>query len=247
MTHYLQILRDSNGNNYLGIILPIEEIQPFLNQLRDILGDNYETYTKLQQIRDNGKYHLTFLTVSEFNQKSKELGYDKFSQFLGNVQKSNIDDLKLLGLGTSEKSGNIAYYIVCKSELLDGGRNNFNLDPKDFHITLGFKDRDVHGVRKNLLMTQPGDFLKRLKFEYNREGQSFDFIKGLTNFDLEFFKLIEPIQINETNAIFRCGDNDYLQVSLVDNRLMITGKWQDFNRLPILSDTLIERKFKKIN
>ena len=82
-------------------------------------------------------------------------------------------------------------------------------------------------------MPPQNSFLKKLKFEYMNEGETFDFIKGLQNFDFDFFKLIEPIQINETNAIFRCGDNDYLQVSLVDDRLTITGKWQEtISRIP---------------
>jgi hypothetical protein len=38
-----------------------------------------------------------------------------------------------------------------------------------------------------------------------------------------------------------------LQVSLVDDRLTITGKWQATNKLPILSTTLIEKKFKKLD
>jgi hypothetical protein len=90
------------------------------------------------------------------------------------------------------------------------------------------------------------NFLKKLKSGYLNEGMSFEFIKGLLNFDLDFFKLIEPIQINETNAIFRCGEVDYIQVSLVNDRLTITGKWQDTKKLPILATTIVERKLKEI-
>ena len=121
------------------------------------------------------------------------------------------------------------------------------LDEKDLHVTLGFKWKDVHGVRKNELLVPTSSFMKKIKLEYEKDGESFEFIKGIKNFDLNIFKLIEPIQINDTNAIFRCGDNDYIQVSMIDDRLTISGKWQDTNKLPILSDTLIERKFKQIN
>jgi hypothetical protein len=161
--------------------------------------------------------------------------------------KVNFDDIKLLGVGSAEKSGNRAFYIVVESNLLNESRTSLNLDEKDLHITLGFKSKDVHGVRKNSVMSTQNSFLKKLKFEYTKEGETFDFIKGLQNFDFDFFKLIEPIQINETTAIFRCGDNDYLQVSIVDDRLTITGKWQGTNKLPILSTTLVEKKFKQLD
>jgi hypothetical protein len=247
MTHYLQILKDTLGNNYLGIVIEREELETYLNQLQEILGDAYEEYTNLQQTRDNGKYHMTFMSVPEFNSKSTEIGFDKFSAYINQIQKVNIDDLKLLGLGSAEKSGNKSYFVVCKSNLLDDTRNMLGLDEKDLHVTLGFKWKDVHGVRKNELLVPTSSFMKKIKLEYEKDGESFEFIKGIKNFDLNIFKLIEPIQINDTNAIFRCGDNDYIQVSMIDDRLTISGKWQDTNKLPILSDTLIERKFKQIN
>ena len=68
----------------------------------------------------------------------------------------------------------------------------------------------------------------------------------MLNFDLDFFKLIEPITINDSTAVFRCGDNDYIQLSLIDDKLSISGKWQDTNKLPILSNNLVTKKFKQI-
>jgi hypothetical protein len=247
MTHYLQILKDSLGNNYMGIPFDREKLTPFLDQLKEILGESFEEYTNLQQARDNGHYHLTFMSVMEFNKVSKEIGFDKFTKQIQHLQRVPFDDIKLKGIGMVEKSGNKSYFIVCDSNLLDQARSDFDLEPKDFHITLGFKWKDIHGVRKNELYKKNDDFLSKLKYQYQKNGESFDFIKGFSNFDLDFFKLIEPIQINETNAIFRCGDYDYIQVSIVDDSLTITGKWQETNKLPILSNTLIERKFKQLN
>lgn len=246
MKHYITILKDSTGDNYLGIELDYNVVQPFLNQLQEILGDTFEQYTKLQQDRDMGKYHITVLNVSEFNQTSKQMGFDKFTNQLQHLMRVGFDDIRLLGIGSSEKSGNTAYYVVIESELLDEVRNTFNLDPKDFHVTLGFKWKDVHGVPKNKVMKTNQSFLMKLKSSYTNEGGTFEFIKGLPNFDYDFFKQIEPIEINETNAKFRCGMNDYFQVSLIDNKLFITAKWQDTNKLPILSNTLVEKKFKQI-
>jgi hypothetical protein len=246
MKHYIKITKDSTGNNYLAIDLEYNLVEPFLNQLQEILGESFEQYTKLQQVRDMGKYHITIMTVSEFNHTSKQMGFDKFTNQLQHLLKVGFDDIRFLGIGSSEKSENTAYYIVLESELLDEVRNKLNLDPKDFHVTLGFKWKDVYGVPKNKVIKTNQTFLTKLKYLYMNEGGTFEFVKGLTNFDYDFFKQIEPIEINETNAKFRCGMNDYFQVSLIDNKLFITAKWQDTNQLPILANTLVEKKFKQI-
>ena len=120
-----------------------------------------------------------------------------------------------------------------------------DLPEKDFHITLGFKHKDVHGVRKNEILKTTDPFLARLKKEYYKEGETFEFVKGIKNFDYDHFKLIEPISINDTTATFRCGNNDYFTVSLIDNQFYITAKWQDSEKKPILSDVLINKKFKE--
>jgi len=246
MNYYIKILKDSIDKNYVGIEFSPEIITPFLDQLEDILGDKYEEYIKLQQQRDRGKYHLTLLPTMEFNQISARMGYDKFLNYLEGIFKVEISDLKLLGLGKAENAGNEAYYIVVKSEMLDMIRENLELTEKDFHITLGFKWKDVHGVRKNEIMKPSNGFLKKLKSSYLNEGETFEFVKGIKNFDLDFLKLIEPISINDSTAVFRCGDNDYIQLSLIDDNLSISGKWQDTNKLPILSNNLVTKKFKQI-
>jgi hypothetical protein len=247
MTHYIQILKDTLGNNYLGIKMDKQLLLPFLDRLKEILGESYNEFTKLQQQRDSGTYHITLMNVMEFNQKSSEMGFDKFTQHIQHLLKTAIDDIKLMGVGSAEKSGNRSYFIVVDSNLLQESRNVFGLEPKDLHITIGFKWKDVHGVRKNKILTSDNKFLNKLKSSYTKENETFEFIKGLPNFDYDIYKQVEPISIKETNAIFRCGENDYLQLTLVDDQLTITGKWQDTNRLPILSTTLIQKKFKQIN
>lgn len=243
MGHYLEILQDTLGNNYVGINFDKQEILPYINQLQEILGDSFEQYHNLQQTRDKGKFHMTFISVMEYNEIAKITSLDQ----LQHLMKIDFDDIRFKGLGSAEKAGNKSYYIVLTSELLQEARMTLGLDEKDFHITLGFKWKDVHGVRKNEVMKPYNGFLRILSDSYQKEGDTFEFLKGIQNFDYDFFKLIEPIQINESNAIFRCGDNDYFQVSLVDDKLLITGKWQDTNKLPILAQTLVERKLKQIN
>jgi hypothetical protein len=246
MKYNITYLKDILGSNYLGIKIQETEVRTFLEQLKDVLGDQYEEYTSNQKKRDSDGYHITVINYIDYNRLSQENGIDKFVNSLDQVLKASIDDLKLMGLGKAQKNENTTYFVVCKSDLLDEVRRMYNLPEKDFHITIGFKHKDVHGVRKNELFKIREPFLNKIKKEYYKEGETFEFVKGIKNFDLDFFKLIEPIEINDTTATFRCGDNDYITIGLVDNQFLITAKWQDNEKKPILSDVVITKKFKEL-
>jgi len=246
MKYNITYLKDILGSNYLGVKIQETEVRPFLEQLKGILGDQFDLYTSNQKKRDQEGYHITVLNVIDYNRLSEENGIDKFVNSLDQVLKASIDDLKLLGVGKAQKNENTSYFVVCKSDLLDEVRRMYNLPEQDFHITLGFKHKDVYGVRKNELFKMNEPFLNKLKKEYYKEGETFEFVKGVKNFDLDFFKLIEPIEINDTTATFRCGNNDYITIGLVDNQFLITAKWQDNEKKPILSDVVISKKFKQL-
>jgi hypothetical protein len=78
MTHYNTYLKDTIGNNYVGISIYPDTIQPYLTKLESILGDEYEIYVQNQQNRDHGKSHITVINVMDYNRLSKEMGMDKF-------------------------------------------------------------------------------------------------------------------------------------------------------------------------
>jgi hypothetical protein len=246
MKYNITYLKDTLGSNYLGIKIQETEVRPFLEQLKDVLGEQFDEYTSNQKKRDNDAYHITVINVIDYGRLTKEMGMDKFVNSLDGILKASIDDLKLMGVGKAQKNENTAYFVVCESDLLDEVRKMYNLPEQDFHITLGFKHKDVFGVRKNELFKMNEPFLNKLKKEYYKEGETFEFVKGIKNFDLDFFKLIEPIEINDTTATFRCGDNDYITIGLIDNQFLITAKWQDNEKKPILSDVVITKKFKEL-
>lgn len=246
MIYYNTHIRDTIGNNYLGINIPNGEVQPFLNKLESILGDKYEDYTRYQQNRDGGKYHITVINVMDYNRLSKEMGMDKFVNSLESVFKYPIDDLKFMGIGTAEKNGNRAYFIVCKSEKLEQIRKKYNLPEHDFHVTLGFFHKDVFGVRKNEVLPEIDPFLKLLKQEYYNHNETFEFVKTIKNFDGDKSSDIEVIEIRDTNFSFRCGDLDYYTVGLIDNDFRVVAHWEDNKKRPILPDTMISKKFNQI-
>ncbi len=246
MIHRVEYLKDILGSNYIGINVPIQIVSPFLDRLKNVLGDEYDVYVKNQQNRDNGHYHITVINVMDYNRLSKEMGIDKFINSLESVFDFDFDDVQFLGLGKAQKQDNKSYFIVVRSEKLQEVRRKYGLSEQDFHVTLGFKWKDVFGVRKNEIIKESEPFLKLLKKSYYKNHETFDFVKEIENFEGDSEQEIEPIEIRETTATFRNGKNDYITVSLIDNEFRITNKYQDFSNKPILSHTLISKKFLDI-
>jgi hypothetical protein len=150
MVYYVSYVKDRLGNNYLGIDIPYEIVEPYLTRLEEVIGEeNYKIFTKNQQTRDSGKHHMTVINVMDYNRLSKDMGVDKFINSLELVFDYEIDDLEMLGIGTATKDTNTAYFIVCKSDKLDAIRTRYELPKHDFHVTLGFDAKDVFGVPKN--------------------------------------------------------------------------------------------------
>ncbi len=153
MIYYVSYLKDRIGNNYLGLNIPFDIVEPYLNELKGILGEEeFKIYTDNQQQRDSGKHHLTLINVGDYNRLVSDVGMDKFINSLELVFNYEVDDLEMPGIGTATKSDNTAYFIVCKSDKLDAIRTRYDLPKHDFHITLGFKWKDVFGVPKNKII-----------------------------------------------------------------------------------------------
>ncbi|KAH9261719.1 hypothetical protein BASA81_000375 [Batrachochytrium salamandrivorans] len=91
-----------------------------------------------QQLRDGNEFHITIAIKRELT-----AGADRF---VGTI----VDDLIVLGLGKIGGGENDVYFLVVFSHLLSRIRASVapSLPEKDFHVTLGFKTADVHGVDK---------------------------------------------------------------------------------------------------
>ena len=226
MINYVGYLKDVIGNNYLGIKIPNGVIDPFLEELKDFIPeDEYGTYLGNQQERDNG-YHITVMGVSEFNKLNDKMGMDKFVSSLQSVFNYEIDDLKMLGIGSAKKSTNQTFFIVCQSDKLDAIRDFYELDEKDFHVTIGFKWKDVFGVRKNIVLDKKSLFLDTLKQEYLNK-KNFDFIKGINNYDLDKNDQVIPVTLDDKHLKVKCGGY-FLVISYIDSisELRITNKFE---------------------
>lgn len=235
-------IKDTVGNNYLGISIWSTMIYPYIQQLREILGDSTDEYIKYQQDRDHGRNHITVINAADYNRLSKQYGIDKFVNSLEPILSHDFNDIRFMGIGTAERNGNRCYFIVVKSEQLQEVRRKYGLNDFDFHITIGFKYKDVHGVRKNEVMNISDPFLKLLKQKYYN-NETFDFVKDIDGYELDNDIRVEPIKIEDTSATFRCG-MDYITIVLIDGSFKVVCKWQDSNKIPILSNHLINKIFK---
>lgn len=246
MIYYINHVKDVIGNNYLGIDLPITIVQPYLNELKDILGEeNYNKFTEQQIKRDNGHHHITVINVMDYNRLSKEMGFDKFTKSLDLVFKYPIDDLKLLGVGKAIKNNNISFFIVCKSEKLEAVRKRFELKEHDFHSTIGFLWKDVFGVPKNEVIKKKDKFLKLLEIEFYK-NENWNFIKKIGNFDLDIKQELIPVSITDTNIKFMCG-KEYIHVGYLEDgeKFWVVSKYPVDEELPRLSKNEINKIFNR--
>ena len=246
MIYRIQYIKDVIGANYLGINIYNDTVIPYLSKLKLLLNVEYEEYVKYQQERDLGHYHITVIDIGEYNKLIKEIGIGKLTSSLESVLDYEIDDVKIMGIGTAIKSGNRAYFLVVLSEKLNAIRQKYNLPDKDLHITIGFKYKDVFGVRKNEVLPEYDPFIDFIKKNYYEDNESFDFIKRIDNYEGSEDDLIEPVAIDDKIITFKFGKFDYFSVSLLDDgKLRIVAKWQDNINKPILSNTLISKKLNK--
>ena len=243
MIFYTTYLKDVIGNNYLGISIPNDFVTPYLNELKDILGeDEYEIFTKNQQTRDHDSYHITVINPMDYNKLCKE----KMSEFVSSLEKVfkyEIDDIKFLGVGTAQRNENRTYFIVCNSEKLTAIRNRYDLGPQDFHVTLGFKWRDVFGVRKNEVLKKSNSFLKLLSNEYYK-SENWNFIKKIANYNSDKNSEIIPVEIKSSYVKVKC-DGDFMDVIYLDNQFWIATKYAANKELPRLSENEIAKLLKK--
>lgn len=246
MIYYVSYLKDRVGNNYLGLNIPHDIVDPYLNELESILGeDDFKVFTDLQKQRDGGKYHLTVINVSDYNKLTDELGLDKFINSLELIFHYDIDDLRMMGIGTAFKSDNRTYFIVCKSEKLNAIRSRFELPPFDFHVTLGFKFKDVHGIRKNEVLKKDSNFLQLLKAEFYK-NDNWQFIRNIKSFDLPKTSEIIPVEILDNRMKVKCAGY-FLDVTYMEDgeRFAILTKYPVTEDLPRLSETEIAKILNK--
>jgi len=121
------IIKKSKGCLYLYID-NIDKI--YLDQINNEYKEN-------QKNRDGNKYHITIINSNELNC----IDYEETNE---EIKYTN------LGLSKLQKDKNEVYYLFIYSDNLNEIRKKYNLEPKYYHITLGFKFNDIHDKEKSL-------------------------------------------------------------------------------------------------
>jgi 2'-5' RNA ligase len=147
MTHHIEKINDVLGNKYYTIKIDANLVDPYLEKLREVEPD-HEVFIANQQKRDRDKYHITVLSVPEISALNvAEVSTVALDEYLLGLE---VKDLIIDGIGSATNDrGFKTYYIAVSSVTLNSIRSKFaELEPKDFHITIGFNPKDVFGVRK---------------------------------------------------------------------------------------------------
>ena len=247
MIKYIENIRDVMGNYYIGVNIYTDTVYPFLEQLKDLLEDEYDEYVRYQQQRDMNHYHITVIRPMEITNLENQYGLAKFREFIEYDFEYPIDDIQLLGIGKAESGNNKAFFIVVRSEKIQAIRKNWDLEPTDLHITIGFKHRDVFGISKNQVLKIDLVFTKLFKKYHYDDNESFKWVKYLQNFNGDEDYDVEIINIKDTSARFRIGNKHYCEVVEAGGDLIIGAVWHEDkpdSEIPILSKTILNRKLK---
>lgn len=142
-TFSFEVIYDKNKQPYLSLVVPDELVDSYNNALREyIVGA--DSCIEKKQIRDSGSSHITVVSAAEFG-KIKKIAPEKLEKVLGLKQV----DVFCSGIGSVSAGQNATYFSLVSSGYLDTIRDGLGLGKKDFHITLGFKEKDLHNYRKD--------------------------------------------------------------------------------------------------
>jgi predicted kinase len=168
---YAAVMQDGssevrNMSGYIGIFGP--KIEETLSKNPDELVP--KDYEAKRVRRDGNEHHLTVFFKPEFKkvtdklvtvyaERVKELkqknGEDKYKGYAG-LEKLWLDvlvaevpcDWKSLGVGSVKQGAEESFFQVIEWPAANDFRTKFGLDKKDFHLSLGFKNVDIHNVDK---------------------------------------------------------------------------------------------------
>ena len=143
----LSELKDNQGQVYIGAYVNRADLLPYLDQLKEILGEDYDKYREFQAARDHQSFHMTLISPPEFKFADKTL-LESLTADTSNAF-TNYLQVTLLGLGEVALNKKKTFFVVAQSNDAQLIRQRFMLKNKDFHVTLGFKPSDIYGVKKD--------------------------------------------------------------------------------------------------
>lgn len=135
-------LTSQSNERYFGISIDSKIVRIEENKLNRHLGvKEFSEAKKNRENRDGPSYHLTIITPLEVGSLSKE-----HLKLLNDLPEMSFVPQKV---GHAVSGDNECWFITVHSPHGDYLRKQVGLPKKDFHITLGFRDEDVHDRPKD--------------------------------------------------------------------------------------------------
>lgn len=141
-------ITDNSGSDYIAVKVNNEDAYEYQEMLHQL---GLHEYTSNQIKRDKGHFHVTIINAMEYGNLKKN--YSEKLPILETYLQEPVD-MFFHGIGKAskdDKSGqtNTALFAVIENATLSSLREKLGMKPFNFHMTLGFKDKDVHGVPKD--------------------------------------------------------------------------------------------------
>ena len=126
--------------SYHGMRVNEELVVEHVNAWRNELGVEASDMEQAKIERDGDySFHITVLSPKETRQLRKS----------GTIIEEQGFAYTLSGIGQAVDGEKEAWFVIVKSDEMNDYRNELGLPPKDFHITIGFKNADVHTMPKD--------------------------------------------------------------------------------------------------
>lgn len=148
LKRFISATKDVLGNSYIVIkFIKDDIIEDILDQWvyeidnTDVVVQERMNMVSNQILRDNSSHHITIINVAE----SKKIDHKTLEKLIGKEV-----EIEICGIGKAidPKKNNEAHFVVIVSEDLKKVRKDLGLKEHDFHITIGFDNKDVFGQSK---------------------------------------------------------------------------------------------------
>lgn len=138
-----KIIQDSKGNDYFAVDVSKEY---YLAYEKFMLNNGFNEEVNLKLKRDHGNYHITIINAMQWGSLKKK---DLLEPILTQLNERELS-FSVEGIGKAQKDSNCTYFVVLENQQLTAIREQLSLGKHDFHMTLGFKEKDVFGVPKDV-------------------------------------------------------------------------------------------------
>jgi hypothetical protein len=134
-------IRNQDEQPYIGVHIPENLLLSSLQLMRKYVeAPAYDRFRSKQNDRDDGGFHMTIFDPTEYaSAKGPDLEYYINHTYLW---------MRLIGLGRQIDGDEECYFCAIECEGAQKIRHRRGLGNRDMHVTLGFKNVDLHQVPK---------------------------------------------------------------------------------------------------